>query len=241
MQTEYTMYLAELVGTALFMILGLGACCNITLRKSWFKDSSMLMVAMAWGISMVVIAVIFAPISGAHVNPAVTIGFWLGGVFPGRLVPGYIISQCIGAFIGTIFVYLLYKDHLDDEPNPGAKLGCFVTAPSIPNSFRNLLSETMATFMLMFILLSLGHLQPANGVAMFFVFCGVAGGVMSFGGLTGYAINPARDLLPRIFYSISPIKNKGTANFKYAWVPVVGPCLGAALAAGLYKLMFTNI
>lgn len=172
---------------------------------------------------MVSIAVIFGPLTGAHVNPAVTIDFWEVGKFPTELVLVYIIAQCIGAFIVALIVWLLFKDHLDEEENQNCQLGSFATIASNSNNFRNLLSEIVATFSLLFILFALGHQQPAKGVAMFFVFAGVAGGVMSFGGLTSYAINPARDFMLRLIHAIMPIKNKGTSNFDYAWVPVLRP------------------
>ena len=231
-----SMYLAELVGTAFLMMLGLSVCANISLKKSALYGSGGIVAALGWGISMVSTAVIFA--SGAHCNPAATIGFWLAGVFDGSLVPGYIISQCIGAFIGALIVWQLYKDHLDADDSQRSKLCVFCTAPSVPNALRNCLSETMATFALMFVLLSLSHQEPVNGVSMFFVLCAVSGGVMAFGGLTGYAINPARDLMPRLVHAIVPIEGKGSSEFQYAWVPIVGPILGAALAAGLYRLIF---
>ncbi|MDU8924875.1 MIP/aquaporin family protein [Pasteurellaceae bacterium LIM206] len=235
------LYLGELVGTAFFMVLGLGVCANISLKKSGMYGSGGILAACGWGLSMVSVAVIFGPTTGAHVNPAVTIGFWLGGNFPAHLVVGYIIAQCIGAFIGAVIVWQLFKDHLDEEDNPNSQLGAFATIASNSNNYRNLLSEIVATFSLMFILLSLRHQSPANGVAMFFVFAGVAGGVMSFGGLTGYAINPARDLMPRLLHSIVPIKNKGSSHFDYAWVPIVGPIIGSVLAALLYRSLFTSL
>ncbi|GBK96141.1 aquaporin family protein [Haemophilus influenzae] len=232
------LYLGELVGTAFFMVLGLGVCANISLKKSGMYGSGGLLAACGWGLSMVSIAVIFGSLTGAHVNPAVTIGFWAVGQFSGELVFGYIVSQCIGAFIGALIVWQLFKDHLDEEENQNCQLGSFATIASNSNNFRNLLSEIVATFSLLFILFALGHQQPAKGVAMFFVFAGVAGGVMSFGGLTGYAINPARDFMPRLVHAIVPIKNKGSSNFGYAWVPIFGPIIGALLAAWLYKALF---
>lgn len=232
------LYIAELAGTAIFMVLGLGVCANIFLRKSGMCGSGGVVAALGWGLSMVSVAVCFGPISGAHCNPAVTIGFWAAGQLNANLVLGYIISQCIGAFIGALIVWQLYKDHLDAEPSAETKLGVFATSPSLPNTFRNCLSEAVATFCLMFILLSLGHQEPANGVSMFFVFCGVAGGVMSFGGLTGYAINPARDIMPRLAHMLVPIKGKGNSNWSYAWIPVVGPIAGALLAALIHNLIF---
>lgn len=235
---EFHLYLVELVGTALFMVLGLGCCANIFLRKSGMFNSGGVVAAMGWGTAMVSVASIFAPVSGAHCNPAVTIGFWLAGYLDGSLVIGYIISQCIGAFIGAIIVWILFKDHLDQEEDVPSKLYVFATAPSIKNNFRNCMSEAIATFALMLVLLSLGHMSPANGVTMFFVFCGVAGGVMSFGGLTGYAINPARDFMPRLIHYLLPIKGKGSSNFSYCWVPIIGPIIGSSCAALLYNVIF---
>ncbi|HHF6402018.1 TPA: MIP/aquaporin family protein [Haemophilus influenzae] len=232
------LYLGELVGTAFFMVLGLGVCANISLKKSGMYGSGGLLAACGWGGSMVSIAVIFGSLTGAHVNPAVTIGFWAVGQFSGELVFGYIVSQCIGAFIGALIVWQLFKDHLDEEENQNCQLGSFATIATNSNNLRNLFSEIVATFSLLFILFALGHQQPAKGVAMFFVFAGVAGGVMSFGGLTGYAINPARDFMPRLVHAIVPIKNKGSSNFGYAWVPIFGPIIGALLAAWLYKALF---
>ena len=145
---------------------------------------------------MVSIAVIFGLLTGAHVNLAVTIDFWEVGKFPTELVLVYIIA---------LIVWLLFKDHLDEEENQNCQLGSFATIASNSNNFRNLLSEIVATFSLLFILFALGHQQPAKGVAMFFVFAGVAGGVMSFGGLTSYAINPARDFMLRLIHAIMPI------------------------------------
>lgn len=235
------LYLGEMVATAFFMLLGLSVCANISLKKSGMYGSGGIVAACGWGLSMVSTAVIFAPLTGAHCNPAVTIGFWLGGNFPAHLVIGYICAQFSGAFIGALLVYLLYKDHLDDEDEPMHKLGTFATIASNDNRLRNLFSEVIATFALMMVLLSLGHVEPANGVALFFVFAGVSGGVMSFGGLTGYAINPARDFMPRLVHFLLPIKNKSTSNFSYAWIPIIGPIIGALLAALLYKSLFTQV
>lgn len=154
---------------------------------------------------MVSIAVIFGLLTGAHVNLAVTIDFWEVGKFPTELVLVYIIAQCIGAFIVALIVWLLFKDHLDEEDNQNCQLGSFATIATNSNNLRNLLSEIVTTFSLLFILFTLNHQQPTNGVAMFFVFTGVAGGVMSFVGLTSYAINPARDFMLRLIHAIMPI------------------------------------
>lgn len=132
------LYLAELVGTALFMVLGLGVCANISLSKSGMCGAGGIVAALGWGVSMVTVAVCFGPVSGAHCNPAVTVGFWAAGNLSGSLVPGYIISQCIGASVGALIIWQLYKDHLDEEECPGTKLGVFTTGPSIQNFWRKL-------------------------------------------------------------------------------------------------------
>ncbi|HHF5473980.1 TPA: MIP/aquaporin family protein [Haemophilus influenzae] len=226
------------MGTAFFYGVRTWRLCQYFLKKirnvweRWFT------YRLWFGLSMVSIAVIFGPLSGAHVNPAVTIDFWEVGKFPTELVLVYIIAQCIGAFIVALIVWLLFKDHLDEEDNQNCQLGSFATIAANSNNLRNLLSEIVTTFSLLFILFTLNHQQPTNGVAMFFVFTGVAGGVMSFGGLTSYAINPARDFMLRLIHAIMPIKNKGTSNFDYAWVPVLRPVIGAILAAWLYKALF---
>lgn len=232
------LYFSEMIATAFFMLLGLSVCANISLKKSGMYGSGGILAACGWGFSIVSTVVIFAPLSGAHCNPAVTIAFWLKGNFAGHLVIGYLFAQCIGAFIGASLVWLLYKDHLDDEDEPLRKLGVFATIASHDNRLRNLLSEMIATFALIMLLLSLGHLEPAGGVALFFIFAGVSGGVMSFGGLTGYAINPARDLMPRLVHFLLPIKNKSSSQFSYAWIPIIGPILGAILAVLLYNSLF---
>ncbi|HHF5352670.1 TPA: MIP/aquaporin family protein [Haemophilus influenzae] len=193
------------MGTAFFYGVRTWRLCQYFLKKirnvweRWFT------CRLWFGLSMVSIAVIFGPLTSAHVNPAVTINFWEVGKFPTELVLVYIIAQCIGAFIVALIVWLLFKDHLDEEDNQNCQLGSFATIATNSNNLRNLLSEIVTTFSLLFILFTLNHQQPTNGVAMFFVFTGVAGGVMSFGGLTSYAINPARDFMLRLIHAIMPI------------------------------------
>ena len=199
--------------------------------------TSLTLFSMFFGAGNLIFPPIMGANSGSNFNPAM-IGFLIGGDFPLEMVPGYFIAQFLGAYVGAVIVWFVWKDHLDEEPEAGAKLGVFATAPSIRNPLRNCLAEATATFSLMFIILSLSHLQPAGGVALFFVFAGVAGGVMAFAGLTGYAINPARDLAPRIVHAMLPIRGKGNSDWSYAWVPVVGPMLGGAAAGILYNVLF---
>lgn len=239
MLTHLQLYFAELFGTAFLVTLGLSVIASISLSKSIFYGAGGGVAAMGWGAAMVSTVVIVGPVSGAHCNPAFTIGFYLANRITLDLVPGYIISQIIGAFIGAVIVWFLYKDHLDQEESQTAKLGVFTTNPAIYSPIRNIAAEAVATFTLMITVLSFGHSSPANGVPFLFLFIALSGGIMAFAGLTGYAINPARDAIPRIIHSLFPIKGKGGSNWRYAWIPIVGPILGASLAAGVYQLMFT--
>lgn len=241
MSVPMRIYLSELFGTALLVLMGLSVVANISLKKSGFHGAGGVAAALGWGAAMTTAAVIVGPISGAHCNPAFTIGFWIAGKVETALVPGYIISQIAGAFLGAIIVWYLFKDHLDAEENAEVKLGVFVTGPSIRNPIRNMMAEVVATFCLMILVLSLGHSKPVNGISFLYVYISLSGGVMAFAGLTGYAINPVRDLMPRIVHAIFPIQNKGGSDWEYAWVPIVGPCLGAVLAALLHNALFTGI
>lgn len=238
MITHLQLYLAELFGTALLITLGLSVVANISLHKSNFYGAGGGVAALGWGAAMTSVAIIVAPISGAHCNPAFTIGFYLANKISLDLVPGYIIAQMMGAFIGASIVWFLYKDHLDQEESQAAKLGVFTTNPSIYSPLRNIATEAVATFSLMITVLSFGHSEPGQGISFIYLFIALSGGVMAFGGLTGYAINPARDVIPRIIHSLLPIKGKGSSNWRYAWIPIVGPILGASLAASLYQIMF---
>lgn len=163
-------------------------------------------------------AFIFGEASGASFNPALTIALAVGGMFDWALVPGYVIAQILGGIVGGILVYILFKDHFDATEDPGTKLGVFSTGPSIPNTGRNIVQEAIATFVLVFgIIVAIG---------------------MSLGGLTGYALNPARDLGPRIAHAILPIKGKGSSNFKYGLiVPIFGPIIGGIVAVLLYNVI----
>ncbi|MDO4252958.1 MAG: MIP/aquaporin family protein [Rothia sp. (in: high G+C Gram-positive bacteria)] len=239
LEGDLQLYCAELVGTAMLLFMGLSVIANISLKASGMFGSGGLAAALGWGSAMTATAVVVGPISGAHVNPAFTLGFWLSGALPTRLVPGYILAQIAGAVLGTLLVWLLYKDHLDLEQEAATKRGVFVTEPSLANFWRNILAEATATFALMLVVLSLGkHGMPA-GIGLLHVYIGLSGGVMAFGGLTGYAINPVRDLVPRLMYSLLPIRGKGQAQWSYALVPVLGPCLGAACAAGVAFILGT--
>ena len=233
-------YLGEILGTFLLIFLGNSVVANVLLKGTKGHGSGWVVITLAWGLSVFVGVFVVAEISGAHINPAVTIGLALAGKFSWSLVPGYILAQMLGGILGGTFVWLQYKDHYDITDDPAAKLATFSTSPAIRNFWSNLFSEIMGTFVLVLGVLymaapdvGLGALD-ALPVALLVVVIG-----MSLGGTTGYGINPARDLGPRIAHFILPIKGKGSSDWSYAWIPIVGPVIGAALAALLFlKLPF---
>jgi glycerol uptake facilitator protein len=231
-------YVAEFLGTMLLIILGDGVVANVVLNKSGMKGGGSVQITFAWGLAVLLPCFIFGAASGAHLNPALTIALAADGSFPWAMVPGYIIAQFAGAFIGGCIVYMLFKDHFNETEDPKTKLGVFCTAPSIPNKGRNLLSEIIGTFVLVFAIKGIGQVKNvAPGVNNLLVFCIIVSIGMSLGGLTGYAINPARDLGPRFAHTVLPIKGKGTSNWGYAVVPLFGPIIGGLIAVGLYSII----
>lgn len=241
-----TTFVAEFVGTALLIAMGSGVVANVYLNKTKGFDSGWIVVTTAWALGVFIGVVVAGPYSGAHLNPAVSVGLALVGDFAWSMVPHYVIAQVLGAMLGSGIAWLVYKDHFDATPDPGLKFAPFGTAPAIRNYSSNLISEVVGTFVLIIVILysadpmikdgnntpiglgSLGALPVA-----FLVW--VIG--LSLGGTTGYAINPARDLGPRIMHAILPIRGKGTSDWAYSWVPILGPILGASLAAGVYLLL----
>lgn len=233
-------FIAEFIGTALLIILGDGVVANVTLTKSGMKGAGSIQITFAWGLAVLLPAFIFGAASGAHFNPAVTIAIAMNGGLAWSMVPGYIISQMLGGFCGGVVVYLLFKDHFDATENAGTILGCFSTGPSIPNTPRNFFSELVGTFVLIFAILGTGNVMGAGtvGVNYLLVFGIIVSVGMSLGGLTGYAINPARDLGPRLAHAVLPIKNKGGSNFSYGLVvPVFGPIAGGIIAVLLFNVI----
>ena len=232
-------YLAELIGTMMLILLGDGVVANVTLNKSGMKGGGSIQITIAWGLAVLVPAFIFGEASGASFNPALTIALAAEGSFPWAQVPGYIIAQFAGAFVGACLVYVLFKEQFDATPDPGSKLGVFSTGPSVANLPLNILSEAVGTFVLVFAIKGIGNVTGlATGVDKLFVFGIIVSIGMSLGGLTGYAINPARDLGPRLAHAVLPIKGKGDSNWKYGIVTIVGPILGGLAAVGLYNLIF---
>lgn len=231
-------FMGELLGTMLLILLGDGVCAAVSLNKSKEQNSGWIVIAIGWGIAVAVPAFIFGGISGSHFNPAVTIALAAIGKFPGAQVVPYIIAQMIGAIIGGVLVYLMYLPHWQVTEDPNTKLGVFCTAPAIKNTVANFISEVIGTFMLVFGILGLGINKAADGIGTLYVGLLIVGIGVSLGGPTGYAINPARDLGPRIAHAILPIPGKRDADWGYAWLPVVAPIVGGLIAALLFTGLF---
>jgi glycerol uptake facilitator protein len=227
-----TIFLSETVGTAMLLLLGGGVVANVALTKTKGFNAGTLMVTIGWGFG-VFAGVTVAYKSGGQLNPAVSLAQLILGhlTFVQFLV--YVAAQLLGAFIGAVLVFLAYKDHFQEEPEPAAKLGVFSTGPAIRNYAWNFVTEVIGTFVLVFVVIAFTNGKtPSELGAIPVAFLVIAIGV-SLGGPTGYAINPARDLGPRIAHAVLPIRGKGGSDWSYAWVPVVGPLVGGALAAVL--------
>ena len=232
----------EFIGTLVLVLLGCGVVACVSLKKSKGEGAGWIVVTLAWGLAVMCGVFIAGPFTGAHLNPAVTAGLAIAGKFPWSSVLPYIASQILGGIIGAVLVYVFYKDHFDLTDDKEAKLGVFSTIPAVKNHWRNLFCEILGTFVLMLVILFLGDSHNASEVGL-----GSIGAIpvallvvaigLSLGGTTGYAINPARDLGPRIAHHILPIKGKGSSQWGYSWVPVVGPVIGSALAAVLYWIV----
>lgn len=235
-----TPFLAELLGTALITLLGCGTVANVVLKKTKGADSGWIVIVFGWGMAVFSGVSLAAPYSGAHLNPAVSVGLAMAGKFAWAEVPLFVVAQLIGAFAGAIVCWIAYRDHFAATEDGGAKLAVFATGPAIRNPLSNFLTEVVGTFVLVLVVL---YFAPAelNGqpiglgavgslpVALLVVGLGIA-----LGGPTGYAINPARDLGPRLAHALLPIPRKGTNDWPYSWIPIAGPVAGALAAAGLF-------
>ena len=235
-----SIFLSELIGTALLILLGNGVVANVVLNKTKGASSGWIVITFGWAIAVFVGVFVAAKTSGAHLNPAVSIAFAYLDKISMSAIPLYIGGQLLGAMLGSFLVWLVYNPHFAATEDAGAKLACFATGPAIRNTASNLVSEVIGTFVLIFAVLyiaapsaSLGALD-ALPVALL-----VLGIGLSLGGTTGYAINPARDLGPRIMHALLPMNNKGGSDWSYSWIPVVGPLIGALLAAMAYSFTVT--
>lgn len=230
-------FIGELLGTFILVLLGNGIVAGNLLDKTKSNDAGWLTITIGWGIAVTMGAFVSGYMSPAHLNPAVTLGFAIAGELPWSSVLPYIIAQMIGAILGSVFVWLQYKDHYDVTEDQGAILATFSTDPAIYNPVINVISEAIGTFVLMFGILSFSNYDTFPWAGNLVVGVLIIGIGLSLGGTTGYAINPARDLGPRIAHAFLPIPNKGDSNWKYAIVPVVGPILGAIIAVLVYGLI----
>jgi glycerol uptake facilitator protein len=238
-------FTAELIGTMLLIILGNGVVANVVLKGTKGHNAGWMVITTGWALAVYVGVVIAAPYSGAHLNPAVTLALAIVGKFAWGNVAMFILAQLAGSIIGAVIVWLVYRDHFNSTNDPLAEMAAFCTAPAIHNRLYNLLSEIVGTFVLVFVIfyftsaeitdkktpIGLGSL---GAIPVAFLVWSIG---LSLGGTTGYAINPARDLGPRLAHAVLPLKNKCRTNWKYAWIPIAGPFIGAAIAALLYMIL----
>ena len=241
--TPMAMYLGEFFGTALLLLLGNGINMTMSLKKSYGKGGGWIVTTLGWGLAVTMSVYLVGWVSGAHLNPAVTLALAVSGRMSWSLVPGYFIAQVLGGILGAILAYLTYKDLMDEENDPGVTLGVFATGPAIDNKPWNVVTETIGTFVLTLGILAIGYGGKLDSVGMTPFIVGLLITVigMGTGGATGFAINPARDLGPRIAHAILPIKGKGGSNWQYSWVPIVGPLLGGALGAVFFDFFLAAV
>lgn len=230
-----TPFVGEIIGTALLILLGNGVVANVVLKSTKGSNSGWIVITFGWGMAVFVGVFSVANASGAHINPAVTIGLAAAGKFAWSKVPAYIFAQMLGAALGSLLVWVQYKAHFDITEDRELKLAVFCTAPQIRKIFSNILSEVIGTFVLVFGVLSLAAPDVGLGalsalpVGLLVFAIG-----LSLGGPTGYAINPARDLAPRIMHFVLPIPDKRDSDWGYAWIPVLGPIVGSIIAAFIF-------
>ena len=241
--TDFT---AEFIGTMFLILMGNGVVANVVLHGTKGNNGGWIVITTGWALAVFTAVVIAGPYSGAHINPAVSIGLAIAGEFPWESVPLFISAQILGAMAGSILVWLTYKKHFDATEDSDLQLAAFSTAPAIRHKMSYVLSEIVGTFTLLFVIfyvtdpilggeqktpIGLGSL---GAVPVAFLVWAIG---LSLGGTTGYAINPARDLGPRIVHAFVPIKNKCKSDWSYAWVPIIGPVIGAGLAASLFLIL----
>ena len=237
--------IAELIGTMILILLGNGVVANVVLKDTKGNSGGWIVITTGWALAVFTGVVIAGPYSGAHLNPAVTLGLAIAGKFAWARVPMFIAAQLAGAMIGAFLVWLIYKDHFMATKDAGLKSAAFYTAPAIKNTRLNFLSELLGTFVLLLAVFYITNgeigkektpigLGSIGAIPVAFIVWAIG---LSLGGTTGYAINPARDMGPRIVHSLLPIKEKNKSDWKYAWIPISGPVAGAAVAAVLYLIL----
>ena len=238
-------FTAELIGTMILILLGNGVVANVVLQNTKGNGGGWMVITTGWALAVFAGVVVAGPYSGAHLNPAVTIGLAIAGKFPWAQVPAFIVAQLVGAMIGTFLVWVMYKDHFKITEDAILKAASFYTIPAIRNRGLNFISELLGTFILLIAVFYITNgeigkektpigLGSIGAIPVAFIVWAIG---LSLGGTTGYAINPARDLGPRIVHALLPIKNKIKTDWKYAWIPIAGPLAGAAVAAVLYLIL----
>lgn len=229
-------FLGEFLGTALLILLGNGVVAGVVLPKTKNHDAGWIVITTGWGLAVAIAAFAVGGLSPAHLNPAVSLAMAMNGALPWASLGTYVLAQFLGAMFGQILVWLMYKPHYDATEDAGSILATFSTGPALRDNLSNLISEIIGTFVLVLTLLAMGTANIAAGVSTLAVAALIVGIGLSLGGTTGCAINPARDLGPRLVHSLLPISHKGDGDWSYAWIPVVGPLLGAILAVLVYGL-----
>ncbi|WP_062805747.1 MIP/aquaporin family protein [Enterococcus pernyi] len=237
MNADMTQITGEFIGTMILILLGDGVCAAVNLNKSKAQASGWIVIAFGWAMAVTMAVFISGFMGPAHLNPAVTLGMAMTGAIGWNLVFPFIIAQLLGAIVGAVLVWLSYLPHWSATKDQGAILGTFATGPAIRNYPANFITELIGTFVLVLGLLAFGQTEFAGGTNVFAVGGLILAIGLSLGGSTGYAINPARDLGPRIAHAILPIANKGGSDWGYSWVPIAGPMVGAIVAVGMYTLM----
>ncbi|WP_173915689.1 MIP/aquaporin family protein [Halobacillus sp. Marseille-Q1614] len=233
-------FAAELVGTMILIIFGGGVVGGVVLKDSKAEGSGWIVITIGWGLAVAMAIYAVGNFTGAHINPAVTLGLAMVGDFEWAKVPMYMAAQIIGAFIGGIIVFLNYLPHWNKTKDQGAKLAVFSTDPAIRSPFSNLISEVIGTFVLLMGILFIGANEFTEGLNPLIVGALIVAIGMSLGGATGYAINPARDFGPRIAHALLPIPGKGGSDWGYAWIPIIGPLLGGSYGAVFYRAVFVG-
>jgi glycerol uptake facilitator protein len=233
----------EWIGTALLILLGDGVVAAVVLAKSKAENSGWIVITWGWGMAVMVAVYSVGHFTGAHLNPAVTLGFWIHGTIDGNQAWHYWIGEFLGAMTGAVLVFVAYYLHFAETEDPGLKLAVFSTGPAIRNYAANLITEIIGTVVLMFCILAFFNTNVLSAPNLGGLIVGllILAIGLSLGGPTGYAINPARDLGPRIMHAILPIPGKGSSDWSYAWVPVLGPLIGGALGAVLYDAFYPTI
>jgi glycerol uptake facilitator protein len=236
-------FTAEVVGTAILILFGDGVVANVLLNRSKAQNAGWIVITFGWGLAVAMAVFAVFEFSGAHINPAVTIGLWSVGLVEAADVPIYLAGELVGAFIGAVLVYLAFLPHWRDTEDPGLKLAVFSTGPAIRNYGANLITEIIGTFILVFGVLALVNAAGVLDTGLFPLLVGLLVFVigLSLGGPTGYAINPARDLGPRIAHAVLPIAGKGHSDWAYSWVPVVGPIVGGIIGGLTYQVLFPQL